>query len=122
MLVSEKRGDFLGDNKTITKSVTRLIFCAKLKVSASAETKKIVSEYLNNRNRLISKIEVVWQNLEKTSFKLYKLINQFLLFQCSCVYTQEKRGISWEKNTCNRKSVTGLIFWAGVKVGASTEM
>ena len=58
---------------------------------------KIAFEYLNNRNRLISKIKVVWQNLEKTSFKLYKLINQFLLFQYSCVYNQEKRAISWEK-------------------------
>ena len=45
----------------------------------------IASEYLNNRNWLMSKIEVVWPNLEKTSFKLYKLINQFLLFQYSCV-------------------------------------
>ena len=41
----------------------------------------IASEYLNKRNCLMSKIEVVWQNSEKTSFKLYKLINQFLLFQ-----------------------------------------
>ena len=51
-----------------------------IKVGGFVEMEKIAFEYLNNRNRLISKVEEVWQNFEKTSFKLYKLINQFLLF------------------------------------------
>ena len=50
---------------------------------------KIASEYLKNRNRLMSKIEVVRENLKKSSFKF---INQCLLFQCSCVNIGEKRG------------------------------
>ena len=55
---------------------------------------KKASEYLNNSNRLMGKIEVVWQNSEKTSFMLCKLINQFLLFQYSCVNIRGNRGFS----------------------------
>ena len=40
----------------------------------------------------MSKVEVVCQNSEKASFELYKLSNQFLLFQYSCVGIREKRG------------------------------
>ena len=43
----------------ITKRVNRLIICASVNVSASGETEKITSEYFNNGNRLMSKIEVV---------------------------------------------------------------
>lgn len=40
-------------------------------------TEKIVYEYSNNRNLLISKIEVLWLKFLKAHLKL---INQFLLF------------------------------------------
>ena len=62
--------------------MNRLIFCARVKINnfnASGETEKIAYEYFKNGNWLISKIEVVWQNSDKTSSKLSKLINQFLL-------------------------------------------
>ena len=42
----------------------------------------------------MSKIEVVWQNTEKSSFKFYKLIYQFILFKYSCVHIRGKQRIS----------------------------
>lgn len=68
---------------------------------------KKASEYLSDRNRLMSKIEVVCQNLEKTSSKLYKLIVQFLLFQYSCVNIREKKGIPRAMTYTLQRVLTG---------------
>ena len=88
-------GDFLGNCARITKGVSTLILRESVKARALVETEKIASEYLNNSDQLVSKIEVFWPNSEKASFKLGNLISQFVLFQYSRVNISEKRKISW---------------------------
>ena len=45
MLISEKRGDFLGDNMNIRKSVNNLIFSESIKFGDFVEVDKIAFEY-----------------------------------------------------------------------------
>ena len=79
----------------ITKRVSTLILRESDKDGGLVETEKIASEYSNNRKRLMSDNEVVWNNSKKASFKLCKPINQFLLFPYSFVSISVKGGISW---------------------------
>ena len=80
MLLFQRKGYFLGYCALIRKGVSRLILRESVKVKALVETEKIASEYLNNRDRLMSKTEVIWQSSKSAYFKLCKLIGQFLLF------------------------------------------
>ena len=79
----------------IKKGVSTLILRESFKVRALVETEKFASEYLNNRNRLMSKTGEVWYNSKKASFRRCKLISQFVLFQYSRVNISVKRGNSW---------------------------
>ena len=68
------------------------VLCTSVKVTALFLAEKIPSEYWNNRSWLMSLRTRFW----KGSFQVAKrLINQFLLFQYSCVYFSAKRKNSW---------------------------
>ena len=74
---------FAGRLKCIGKSVSAWIFCAGVNFRVLKETEKIAHEYWNNRNWLMSKSEQFFP--AKFGHVPFQLINQFLLFQYSCV-------------------------------------
>ena len=78
-----EKEEFLNNLYLVRKSVISCVLCASVKVTGLSWTEKIPFEYWNNRILLISL---------KTRFCSWffqvakKLINQFLLFQYSCLY------------------------------------
>ena len=87
-----EKGKFLYILYLVRKSVISCVLCASVKVTGLWWAEKIPSEYWNNRILLMSL---------KTRFCSWffqvakKLINQFLLFQYSCLYISAKKRNSW---------------------------
>ena len=51
-----EKGDLPGNSVRVGKSITRSPLCASVHVTSLIEAEKILSEYSNNRNSLMSKM------------------------------------------------------------------
>ena len=75
----------------ISKGVTECLLCASVKVTPLSDGEKIITEYLNNRKLLMSKVV----QLKVVCFGRIYLINEFVLFQYSFLNFSAKNRISW---------------------------
>ena len=108
-----KKYVFLDILYLVGKSAISCVLCASVKVTGLSWSEKIPFEYWNNRILLISL---------KTRFCSWffqvakKLINQFLLFQYSCLYISAKKYVFLDILYLVRKSVISCVLCASVKV------
>ena len=92
LYISAKKGKFLYILCLVRKSVISCVLCVSVKVTGLSWAEKMPSEYWNNRILLMSL---------KTRFCSWffqvakRLINQFVLFQYSCLYISAKKRNSW---------------------------
>ena len=83
-----EKEEFLDISYLVRRSVISCVLCTSVKVTGLSWAEKIPSEYWDNR-------------ILKTRFCSWffqvakKLINQFLLFQYSCLYITAKKRNSW---------------------------
>ena len=94
------------------KKMRFFVFWPIFKIKIAIKTAEIGLEYLDNRSRLMSKMEA----LQEHPLRLVKFINQFPLFQYSSFNICERIDFAGKNNLAMKKKMRFFVFWPIFKI------